>query len=175
MHGWFGRLMGKYSEEAFFEGDQSVLNPMRYIPTPFHTKLAQQRTALSQYVQQEAVGTRMRRWNRPIHDFLMPYVRGAIARVTGADAIPAEVEHKRDLDTMADELSYLRDLRQAEEAPEIFRSTPGAFPAGHINNPRARGPAPGFAAFKVPTTPARSMFRLTPRPELHSSTTATLD
>jgi hypothetical protein len=38
----------------------------------------------------------------------MPYERGAVARVTGADIIPAEVEHKRDLDTMADELSYLR-------------------------------------------------------------------
>jgi hypothetical protein len=108
MQGWFGRLMGKYSEEVFFEGDQSAWNPMRYIPTPFHTKLAQQRTALSQYIPQEAVGTRMRRWERPIHDFLMPYVRGAVARVTGADIIPAEVEHKRDLDTIADELSYLR-------------------------------------------------------------------
>jgi len=109
MHGRFGRLMGKYSEEMFFEGDQSVLNPMRYIPSPFHTKFAQQRTALSQYIQQEAVGTRMRRWARPIHDFLAPYVRGAVARVTGADIIPAEVEHKRDLDTLADQLSYLRE------------------------------------------------------------------
>jgi hypothetical protein len=118
MHGWFGRLMGRYSEEAFFEGDQSAWNPMRYIPTPFHTRFAQQRTALSQYIQQEAVGTRMRRWERPIHDFILPYVRGAVARVTGADVIPAEVEHKRDLDTLADELSYLRDLRQAAEDPE---------------------------------------------------------
>jgi hypothetical protein len=113
MHGWFGRLMGRYSEEAFFEGDQSAWNPMRYIPTPFHTKFAQQRTALSQYIQQEAVGTRMRRWERPIHDFILPYVRGAVARVTGADIIPAEVEHKRDLDTLADMLSYLRDLRSS--------------------------------------------------------------
>ena len=51
MQGWFGRLMGKYSEEAFFEGDQSRLNPMRYIPMPFHAKFAQQRTALSQDIQ----------------------------------------------------------------------------------------------------------------------------
>jgi hypothetical protein len=47
MHGRLGRLFGKYTEEMFFQGDQSALNPMRYIPTPFHTKLAQQRTALS--------------------------------------------------------------------------------------------------------------------------------
>ena len=84
---------------------------MRYIPTPFHTKFAQQRTALSQYIRQEAVGTRMRRWQRPLHDFLLPYVRGAVARVTGQDWIPAEVEHRRDLDTLADQLTYLRDLQ----------------------------------------------------------------
>jgi hypothetical protein len=90
MHGRLGRLFGKYTEEMFFQGDQSALNPMRYIPTPFHTKLAQQRTALSQYIQQEAIGTPMRRWDRSIHDFLAPYVRGAIARVTGDEVIPRE-------------------------------------------------------------------------------------
>jgi hypothetical protein len=82
----------------FFEGDQSALNPMRYLPTPFHTKLAQQRSPLSQYIQQEAVGTRMRRWDRPLHDFLLPYLRGAIGRVTGTELIPDEVQHRRDLD-----------------------------------------------------------------------------
>jgi len=102
MHGRIGQLFGKYTEEMFFEGDQSAWNPMRYIPTPFHTKYAQERTALSQYMQQEATGTRMRRWERPIHDFLAPYLRGAIARVTGEDVIPQEVQHRRDLDTLAD-------------------------------------------------------------------------
>jgi len=121
-------MVGKYSEEMFFEGDQSAANPMRYLPTPFHTKFAQERTALSQYIQQEAVGTRMRRWERPIHDFLAPYLRGAIARFTGADIIPDEVEHRRDLDTLADMLSYLRDLRQAADDPEhrgLTRCLPG--------------------------------------------------
>jgi hypothetical protein len=104
MHGRLGRLFGKYTEEMFFEGDRSALNPMRYIPTPFHTKVAQERTALSQYIQQEAIGTRMRWRDRPIHDFLAPYLRGAIARVTGEDVIPREVQHRRDLDTLADKL-----------------------------------------------------------------------
>jgi hypothetical protein len=84
----------------FFEGDQSALNPMRYLPTPYHTKFAQARTPLSQYIQQEAVGTRMRRWNRPIHDFLAPYIRGAVERVTGQHVISKEVEHRRDLETL---------------------------------------------------------------------------
>jgi hypothetical protein len=88
----------------FFEGDQSAINPMRYLAKPFHTKLAQERTALAQYISQEAIGTRMRRWDRPIHDFLAPYIRGTVARVTGEDVIPREVQHRRDLDTLTDML-----------------------------------------------------------------------
>jgi hypothetical protein len=115
MHGKLGRLFGKYTEEMFFEGDQSAFNPMRYLPTPFHTKFAQERSALSQYIQQEAVGTRMRRWERPVHDFLAPYFRGTIARLTGQDIIPSEVQHRRDLDTLADVMNYLRALNEARE------------------------------------------------------------
>jgi hypothetical protein len=118
MHGWAGRLFGKYSEEMFFEGDQGPLNPTRYLPSPFHTKLAQQRTAYGQYVQQEAIGTRMRRWDRPIHDFLIPYLHGAIAKVTGVDEVPKEVKRRRDLDTTVDMLTYLRDLQEASDNPE---------------------------------------------------------
>jgi hypothetical protein len=44
----------------------------------------------------------MRRWERPFHDFLMPYLRGTAERLTGRNVIPAEVEHRRDLDTLAD-------------------------------------------------------------------------
>jgi len=69
-----------------------------------YSRKLQERTTLSQYMQQEATGTRMRRWERPIHDFLAPYLRGAIARVTGEDVIPQEVQHRRDLDRPADML-----------------------------------------------------------------------
>jgi hypothetical protein len=124
MHGRMGRLFGKYTEELFFEGDQSAANPMRYLPTPFHTKYAQERTALSQYIQQEAVGTRMRRWQRPIHDFLAPYLRSAIARVTGEDAIPKEVQHRRDLDTLADMLNRPGDFPLQARLPPM-QSAPG--------------------------------------------------
>jgi len=102
----------------FFEGDQHPLNPARYLPTPFHTKFAQERTALSQYIQQESVGTRMRRWERPFHDFLMPYLRRTVERLTGQNWIPGEVEHRRDLDTLADTMTYLRAKNEAVEDPE---------------------------------------------------------
>ena len=126
MHGRMGRIFGKYTEEMFFQGDQSALNPMRYVPTPFHTKFAQERTALSQYIQQEAVGTRMRRWERPIHDFLAPYFRGAIARVTGEDVIPREVEHRRDLDT----LNRLRPSPPVPSKRPLLNPLPSDRPAG---------------------------------------------
>ncbi len=114
----------------FFEGDQHPLNPARYLPTPFHTKFAQERTALSQYIQQESVGTRMRRWERPFHDFLMPYLRGTVERLTGRNWIPAEVEHRRDLDTLADMMTYLRAVNEAAEDPEHAGKT-RSLPARH--------------------------------------------
>ena len=107
MFGRLARILGKYAEEVSFEGDNSAINPMRYIPTPFHTKMWQERTAYSQYLQQEAIGTRMRRWERPIHDFLAPYFRGLIERTMDTPVISAEVEHRRDLDTLTDMLAYL--------------------------------------------------------------------
>jgi hypothetical protein len=125
----------------FFEGDQSALNPMRYLPTPFHTKFAQQRSPLSQYIQQEAVGTRMRRWDRPLHDFLLPYLRGAIGRVTGTEVIPYEVEHRRDLNTLTDMLTYLRALNQpAEVICQRHRASHAAwFSISETLSPRAPG------------------------------------
>ncbi|HEV2279225.1 MAG TPA: hypothetical protein VGS02_13670 [Acidobacteriaceae bacterium] len=95
----------------------------------------------------------MRRWERPIHDFLMPYLRGAVSRVTGENIIPAEVRHRRDLDTLADMLNYLRDLRQAARDPEhrgrsdIFRSQTTCLPGRNIYM---------FARADEPPRPARA-------------------
>jgi len=148
MHGTMGRLFGKFAEEMFFQGDQSAWNPMRYLPTPFHTKFAQERTALSQYIQQEAVGTRMRRWERPIHDMLAAWGRGAVSRATGVNIIPGEVQHRRDLDTLADMFEYLR----AETRLAGSRDIPGTwvtFIARFIENERTTSlrPFPHSATF----------------------------
>src|SRR5437588_12790980 len=64
MHGSLARAVGKYAEAISFEGDNSRLNPFRYLPGQVQTKLWQERTAYSQYLQQEAIGTRMRRRER---------------------------------------------------------------------------------------------------------------
>jgi len=68
MHGAIGKLTGGLAEGLAFQGDSDTLNPMHYIPTPGHTKVWQERTPLAQYINNEVVGTRMRRWQRPIHD-----------------------------------------------------------------------------------------------------------
>jgi hypothetical protein len=110
MHGKLGRAIGGLAEGLAFQGDSSALNPMRYVPSPAHTKFWQERTPLAQYINNEVAGTRMRRWERPIHDFLMPYARGLVERVTGQTVLPGDVQKRRDLNTLADVMTYLRDL-----------------------------------------------------------------
>jgi hypothetical protein len=75
MHGAIGKLTGGLAEGLAFQGDSSALNPMHYIPTPGHTKFWQERTPLAEYINNEVVGTRMRRWQRPIHDQVSPSFR----------------------------------------------------------------------------------------------------
>jgi hypothetical protein len=118
MHGAVARALGTYAESVSFEGDNSRFNPLRYLPGQVQTKLWQERTAYSQYLQQEAIGTRMRRWERPIHDFVAPYLRGIVERATDVSVVPGEVKARRDLDTLTDMLAYLRDLNDAAQHPE---------------------------------------------------------
>ena len=123
------RTLGSLAEGLSFQGDSSFDNPMRYIPSPAHTKLWQERTPLSAYINNEVIGTRMRRWERPIHDFLMPYFRGAVSRLTGDNLISKETQDKRDLNTLTDSLRYLQDLNaraQGTYTSKIGRTSIGA-------------------------------------------------
>lgn len=113
------RVFGHIAETVSFSGDESRLNPLRYIPSPYHTKLWQERTVASQYEQQEVEGSRLKRWQHPIEDFLMPYIRGAYRRVVGNPGIPNLTTKKWDLNTMADMLEYVRDMKLAATDPSI--------------------------------------------------------
>jgi hypothetical protein len=110
MYGGLAKLVGKYAEGLSFTGDESAVNPLRYVPQPYNTKLWQNRTAIAQYEEQEVYGTRMRRWHRPIHDFLEPYARGITRRLTGKRPIPQDVQLRRDLVSLTDTLHYLRGV-----------------------------------------------------------------
>jgi hypothetical protein len=118
MFGPIARKFGALAESLSFTGDESPLNPLRYIPQPFNTKLWQEREPISQYREQEVSGARMRRWQRPIHDFLSAYGRGTIHRLTGQTIIPDDVQHRRDLNTTVDMLEYLRALVLTTDHPE---------------------------------------------------------
>ena len=126
MHGVLGRTVGRLAEALAFEGDESALNPRRYVPSPAHTKLWQERTAISQYIAQEVAGTRMRRWHRPIHDFVGPYLRGTAKRLTGKRILPRDVQFRRDLNTLADELQYLRGKVNPAYTSQSKRTSVGA-------------------------------------------------
>lgn len=118
MFGSLGRLFGKIAENLSFTGDESRLNPLRYVPSPFHTKYWQERTPLSQYQQQEVEGTRLRRWQHPLADFIMPYARGAYRRIIGDLGTPSGTQTKRDLNTLTDMLDYVRGIQKASKDSE---------------------------------------------------------
>lgn len=117
MFGLFGRAAGYLSEQAAFTGDEARWNPLRYVPSPYHTKLWQERTVLSQY-NQEMEGARMRRWQHPFSDFLMPYARGVYRRLIGDPGDSPLSRKRQDLNTLADMLEYIRDIRIAGTSPE---------------------------------------------------------
>ncbi len=119
MFGWFGRAAGRISEDVSFTGDEARWNPLRYVPTPYHSKLWQERTPLAQYQEQEVEGARLRRWQHPIEDFLMPYARGTYRRVVGDLGVPGITQKKWDLNTMADMLEYVRDMKLASADPAL--------------------------------------------------------
>ncbi|MGC1582145.1 MAG: hypothetical protein WA766_11710 [Candidatus Acidiferrales bacterium] len=108
--------LGRYAETLAFTGEGG---PLRFVPTPFHTKYWNERTALSLYQEQEVYGSRMRRWQKPYHDMVAPWARGLYRRITGETVIPEEVRHRRDIDEMVDELDYLRGQIQAAANPTM--------------------------------------------------------
>lgn len=114
MYGQFGRALGKYAETLSFQGEGG---PLRLLPTPYHTKLWQERTAIAQYQEQEVYGTRMRRWQHPIHDMIGPWTRGLWKRISGEAVISDQAQHNRELDSLSDELAYLRGYMQADVHP----------------------------------------------------------
>lgn len=115
--GGLTKALGTFAEEASFTGDEEVWNPLRYVPTPAHTKLWQNRDPLADYQEKEVYGSNMRRWDKPIHDFIMPYTRGAIKRTTGYLDVPTEVQEKRELNSITDSLKYLRSKILANTVP----------------------------------------------------------
>ncbi len=125
----WGGLISYYIMSMCSDGHEpkpAQANSLHYLPSPAHTKFWQERTPLAQYLNNEVVGTRMRRWQRPIHDFLLPYMRGLEARLSDEVFIPEEVRRRRDLALGLSVLPHNKNLtrpRQAENHPVIHAAT----------------------------------------------------
>lgn len=104
------KLAGKATEGLSFTGDHAWYNPLRYIPTPYHTKLSQVRDAWAKYLNEEVYGSRFRPWDRPIEGILKPWFSGMSHRLTGESPISDINQEKRDLHELTDKLTYLRGL-----------------------------------------------------------------
>jgi hypothetical protein len=107
----------------------------------------------------------MRRWNRPLHDFILPYVRDAINRITGANDIPGEVRHRRDPDTLADMLAFLRAESLAagnQEQRGRWTEKTTSLPSAHTYFSRAGGRDRKTTATIAPA-PSRAFSRRSPR------------
>jgi hypothetical protein len=111
-----GSLFGGLAENLSFTGDSGPFNPLNYIPTPYHTKLWQQRTARAQYETQEVYGTKARRGDKPF-DFLSSYFGGLAARLTGQVVPRQQVRENRELNTLTDQLNYLSAISEAAADP----------------------------------------------------------
>jgi hypothetical protein len=141
MYGTAARAFGRFAEGMSFQGDSSALNPMRYLGgTPALNKLWQNRTPLEQYLSNEVVGTRMRRWQRPLHDMANVYARGVVKRATGQIIVPEDVQRRRDLNTLSGVMQYLRELN-GRVGPSVLANN---------KSPRTRG------RWSLPPTPAEA-------------------
>lgn len=116
------RLVGSAYEGATFTGDSAWWNPLRYLPSPYHTKFAQRKTALARYLNEEVYGSRARPWERPVEGILAPWFRGAVHRLTGRAVISDTNQEKQDLHELTDKLTYLRSLVSEERTAAMERA-----------------------------------------------------
>ena len=87
-------------------------------PSPYFAKLWNAHPVEEEYLKNEYYGTKSRAWDKPVQDFLAPYVRGAAYHTTGVPVLSEVNAHRRDLDTLQDQMKYLQALDLAVQDPE---------------------------------------------------------
>jgi hypothetical protein len=152
-----GRAFGRLAEGLAFEGDQAWWNPMRYIPSPAHSKLWNEREPLEAYLNSEVYGTKLRRWDRLWDDFAVPYFGGAAYRATGEAALSPINAEKQDMNTLADYVKYLQGVSTGILA-KAERSNVGTDLFGtpeYLQTTLPRNERPFFQAFLNETDPEK--------------------
>lgn len=107
------RILASYGESVLTTGRKSWWNPLRWLPWWGHAKFSDSQDAYERYVRDERMELDLKRWDRPVRDFLFGWVRGLRYRITGAPAVPSNVRHRDDLDLLVDQLKYLQGLQAA--------------------------------------------------------------
>lgn len=110
--GAFKKAISSYWEWA----SHSIETPLDQLtPLAPGSKLMHIRSATEGYERDVAYGTSAKFWNRPVENFIKPFVRTAGASLGYTD-IPDELEKKRKLEEYFDVLTYVKNTRLANKA-----------------------------------------------------------
>lgn len=110
--GVFTRMFGGYWELLSHNAETSfdMLTPL----SP-GAKLVHQRTAIESYERERVYGSQAGFWQRPIHDFIQPFIRST-AHSVGWNGVPEELQERRKLEEFFDILKYTKAQRLSNMA-----------------------------------------------------------
>ncbi len=104
---WFDKTVGNYWQQLAHRSETALeqLTPVSPI-----AKLAHMRTAIEDYERDQVFGTGNKFWDRPIANFIRPFV-SSVEKSLGDESIPGEVQERRNLEEYFDILKYLKFSR----------------------------------------------------------------
>lgn len=97
------------------------------VPGPWmgFTKFFNQADAMEDYRRNELYGAQMRFWDKPIENFIRPYMYQTIAKLTPGEFVPRHVEKRREYDMLFDRIKFLKYYQQGDTRRAI-RTMAGA-------------------------------------------------
>lgn len=104
---WFEKTLGSYWETLAHNAE----TPLEFItPLSPAMKLLHMRTALEDYKKTQIFGTESAFWDRPIGNFIKPFVNSTL-HMLGSDKVPGAIRDKRKLEEYFDMLKYIKFTR----------------------------------------------------------------
>lgn len=146
-------LLGGYWE-AIVKGIQSPLESLT--PLAPASKLLNMKSAMHDYRETQVFGPNMALWQTPIKSFIEPFFRETGA-LLGADAVPEQVQRKREIEEYFDALKFVKNKRLAAAS-----SAEGVDEAAGAYSRAARETMIGIDPY---TRDYKALFRSIPRNE----------
>ena len=109
---WFESALGSYWETLAHEGETSAeyLTPISPV-----SKLTHMRTATEDYARTQMWGSEYAFWQHPLRDFIYPFLTST-GKSLGYDAVPAQIEERREFEEYFDILKYIKFTRLKADA-----------------------------------------------------------